>query len=232
VDTFAPGLVPRQPLWEPIAVALRRAILLGELAPGLHLEEPGLAEKFGVSRIPVREAFTRLAHEGLVRLEPHRGAFVIGMTESDVHELYEFRLLLESHAVRRAAPRVDDPGITLLQDLVDQMAEAVRQNQLDRVSEPDVSFHRQIVVLADNRRLLGAWETISGIVGTMLSITDTTYRDMPRSVQGHQRIVAALAQRDADGAEQELRNHLANGEAVLGEAMRATQRSTVLNRQR
>jgi DNA-binding GntR family transcriptional regulator len=222
VDTFEPGLVPRQPLWEPIAASLRRAILLGELPAGLHLEEPGLAEKFGVSRIPVREAFTRLAHEGLIRLEPHRGAFVVGMTAADVHEVYEFRLLLEAHAVRRAAERVDEPGIAQLQAFVDEMADAVAQSQLHRVSEPDVSFHRQIVVLADNRRLLAAWEPISGIVGTILSITDTTYRDMPRAIAGHQSIVGALAQRDAHAAEQELRRHLENGEAVLGEAMRST----------
>src|SRR5437763_2185834 len=81
VDTFVPGLVPRQPLWEPIAAALRRAILLGELPESLHLEEPGLAEKFGVSRIPDREAVSLLEHEGLVRVEPPPGAFVAGVTD-------------------------------------------------------------------------------------------------------------------------------------------------------
>ena len=232
MDTFLPGLVPRQPLWEPIAAALRRAILLGELPAGLHLEEPGLAEKFGVSRIPVREAFSRLAHEGLVRLEPHRGAFVVGMTDSGVHEIYEFRLLLEVHAVRRAAEHVDEAGLSQLQGFVDEMAEAVELHQLDRVPEPDVSFHRQIVVFGDNKRLLAAWEPISGIVGTILSITDTTYRDMPLSIAGHQRIVAALAVRDANTAEHELRLHLQNGEAVMREAMRNTQLIAGQNRHR
>src|SRR5438874_13166497 len=100
VDTFDPGLAPRQALWESIVAALRRAIILGELQPGLHLEEPALAEKFGVSRIPVREALTRLAHEGLVRLEPRRGAFVGGVTSDDVHDLFELRRLVEIYAIR------------------------------------------------------------------------------------------------------------------------------------
>lgn len=221
MDSFEPGIAPRQSLWEPIAAALRRAIILGELPPGLHLEEPSLAEKFGVSRIPVREALARLAHEGLVRIEPRRGAFVVGMTVDEIHDVYDLRQLIEVHAVRRAIERVGRAELAGLQQQVDLMAEAVRLNRLDRVAEPDVSFHRQIVVLAGSRRLLNAWEPIGGIVATILSITDTTYRDMPRSVVSHQAIVDALARHDPDRAEAELREHLQNGERVLREALPA-----------
>lgn len=215
MDSFAPGVAPRPALWEPIAAALRRAIILGELAPGLHLEEPSLAEKFGVSRIPVREALARLEHEGLVRIEPRRGAFVVGMTEDETHDVYDLRLLIESHAVRRAAGRADAEDLNRLQRLVDVMAEAVARDQMDRVAEPDVAFHREIVRLAGSRRLLSAWEPIGGIVATILSITDTTYRDMPRSVASHQAIRNAIARGDAEVAVEELRRHLANGEKVL-----------------
>lgn len=219
MDSFEPGIAPRQALWEPIAAALRRAIILGELSPGLHLEEPSLAEKFGVSRIPVREALARLTHEGLVQIEPRRGAFVIGMTSDEVHDVYDFRQLIEAHAIRRAAERADADSLARLQSLVDDMAEAVRRNQLDRVAVPDVNFHREIVAMAGSRRLLNAWEPIGGIVATILSITDTTYRDMPRSVTSHQAMVNALIRGDTDAAEAELRAHLSNGESVMRSAM-------------
>lgn len=224
MDAFEPGVAPRQALWEPIAAALRRAIILGELAPGLHLEEPSLAEKFGVSRIPVREALTRLEHEGLVRIEPRRGAFVVGMTQAETHDVYDLRLLIEAHAVRRAAGRVGAGDLDRLQHLVDVMAEAVARDQMDHVAEPDVAFHREIVRLAGSRRLLSAWEPIGGIVATILSITDTTYRDMPRSVTSHQAIRDAIARGDAETAVEELRQHLANGEKVLQAARPSSKR--------
>ncbi len=215
VDAFDPGLAPRTALWETIVAVTRRAIILGELQPGLHLEEPALAEKFGVSRIPVREALTRLAHEGLVRLEPRRGAFVVGVTPDDVHDIYDLRLLVELHAIRRASDRVRPSDIILLQAHADQMADAVRLNHMDRVAGPDVKFHRQIVVMAGSQRLLAAWDPIGGLIETFLSITNTTHRDMPQTVLSHQRIIDSLQTGDADSAEEELRRHLGNGEGIM-----------------
>jgi GntR family transcriptional regulator of gluconate operon len=219
VDTFDPGLAPRKALWESIVAVVRRAIILGELQPGLHLEEPALAEKFGVSRIPVREALTRLAHEGLVRLEPRRGAFVVGVTETDIHDIYDLRLLIEAHAIRKAAERSDSARLARLQAHADEMSDAVRFNQVDRVAEPDVNFHRQIVVMAGSQRLLAAWDPIGGLIATFLTITNTTHRDMPRSVASHQRMIDLLQAHDAAGAERELRSHLENGEAIMRRAL-------------
>src|SRR5262245_57182824 len=175
---------------------MRRAIVLGELPAGLHLEEPALARKFGVSRIPVREAIVRLEHEGLVRVEPRRGAFVVGMAEADVEDLYDFRLLIEGQAIRRAAARVDEVGLARLHALVDQMAEAVARGQTQYMVEPDLDFHREVVAQSSNRQLRAAWERIAGPVATMLGITDTTYREPDRAVDGHRELVAALADRD------------------------------------
>src|SRR5437763_12623333 len=103
--------VQTEALWERVAIAMRRAIVLGDLAPGTHLKEPLLAQRFGVSRLPVREAIARLEREGLVRVEPRRGAFVVGITDHGVGDIYECRLLLESYAIRRAATRVEAEGL-------------------------------------------------------------------------------------------------------------------------
>src|SRR5579884_3015211 len=185
LENFDPGIASRRALWETIVEAMRRAIVLGELPPGLHLEEPALARKFGVSRIPVREAIVRLEHEGLVRIEPRRGAFIVGVTEDDVGDLYEFRLLLESSAIRRAAQRIDDVGLAQLRELVDQMAEAVHRGQTVHMVGPDVDFHRAIVGQSGSRQLQAAWDRIAGPIATILGITDTSYREPQNAIAGH-----------------------------------------------
>jgi GntR family transcriptional regulator of gluconate operon len=220
LDTFDPGLAPRQALWESIVAALRRAIILCELRPGLHLEEPALAEKFGVSRIPVREALTRLAHEGLVRLEPRRGAFVVGVTESEIHDIYEMRCLIEVHAIRSAAENATAVSLVQLRAEADEFRDAVQANAVERYAEPDVKFHRQIVVLGGNQRLVAAWDPIGGLVATFLSITNTRYRDLPRSAASHYRMIDMIGDRNAESAAGELQAHLANGESIMRQAMR------------
>lgn len=220
LDQFTPETARPVDLWEFVAAALRRAIITGELGQGVHLQEPVLAQKFGVSRVPVREALTQLAHEGLVRSEPRRGTFVVGFTESDVHEVYDMRRLLEGEAGRLAAARATTEDIARLQRLVDEMDQAVHIGQVERVAEPDIAFHRAIFEIAGHRRLLAAWEPIAGIVSTLLTITNTSYPDMPRAVGGHQKIVQALINRDPVAYGQNLSEHLSNGEQVMGGAMR------------
>ena len=220
--SFEPAIAPRKALWESIIEPMRRAIVLGELPAGLHLEEPALAQKFGVSRIPVREALVRLEHEGLVRVEPRRGAFIVGMTEADVHDVYELRSLIESRAARRAAARVGAEGLARLEALAAQMDEALRRRDPAAMVEPDVRFHRELVAAAGSRQLLAGWERLAGLIGTILSVTDSVhYGTTPTAVHGHQLIIEALERRDAELAEREVAGHLAGGERIMREAMRA-----------
>jgi DNA-binding GntR family transcriptional regulator len=221
LDSFDPGVAPRKALWELIVEPMRRAIVLGELPPGLHLEEPALAQKFGVSRIPVREALLRLEHEGLVRVEPRRGAFIVGMTPDDVHDVYELRQLIERRGARRAAGRIDSDGLARLEQLAGQMDEALRRREPAAMVEPDVEFHRELVTAAGSRQLLAAWERLAGLTTTILGVTDSVrYGSTPDAVHGHQLIIDALARRDAEGAEREVGLHLENGEKVMLDAIR------------
>ena len=222
LESFEPAIAPRRALWESIVEPMRRAIVLGELPPGLHLEEPALAQKFGVSRIPIREALLRLEHEGLVRVEPRRGAFIVGMTEEDVHDVYELRSLIEGRAARRAAGRIEAGGLARLEALAAQMDEALRRHDPAAMVAPDVQFHREVVAAAGSRQLLAGWERLAGLIGTILDVTDSVhYGTTPTAVHGHQLIIEALARRDADRAEREVAAHLAGGEQVMREAMRA-----------
>jgi DNA-binding GntR family transcriptional regulator len=225
LDTFAPARVAHVALSQGVVTALRRAIILGELPAGLHLEEPALAEKFGVSRIPIREALSRLAHEGLIRLEPRRGAFVIGAAEEDIYDLYELRALLEAHAVRRAAGRIDQEQIRRLQAFVDQMRVALRHRRPQDIAVADMHFHQHVVVSAGSRRLLTMWEQIAGLVGAMLSIADMYLANMTEPVESHQLIIDALTRQDQDEAERLVRAHLERAPTHVCEAMRAVRQA-------
>lgn len=216
-------VVQSEALWERVVEALRRAIVIGELPPGSHLKEPVLAQRFGVSRLPVREAIAQLDREGLVRVEPRRGAFVVGVTEEDISDIYECRLMLETLAIRRAVQQVTPEALDELEDVVGQMHSAVAANQSQLFAAADMSFHRQIVTMSGNRALTTAWEPLAPLIETILGISDATCSsaELPAAVDGHRKIIRVLERRDASAAEPLLKEHLLGGERLVHEAIRA-----------
>lgn len=219
LDQFDPGPVRSVALWETIVEPLRKAIILGELAPGLRLEEVALARKFQVSRIPVREALTRLEREGLVRIEPRRGAFVVGVSPRDIHDIYEIRRFLELTAIRKVAEHPDPIGRSRLHALLDSMAEAIRQDVRATLARLDLEFHRQIVVSAGSAPLLAAWSPIGDLLATILSITNALRSDLSPTQVSHQAMVDAIVRHDADAAVSLLRTHLESGEQTMRDAL-------------
>jgi DNA-binding GntR family transcriptional regulator len=215
--------VQAEALWERVVAALRRAIVMGELVPGSHLKEPLLAQRFGVSRLPVREAIAPLDREGLVRIEPRRGAFVVGIAEQDIVDIYECRLMIELVAIRRTARIITEASIVALDALVAQMDEAVSTTQPQLLAASDMDFHRSIVTLSGNRALVKAWEPVAPLVQTILGISDTTCSsaELPEAVNGHRKIIRALAAHDVAAAEALLEVHLLGGQNLVFEAMRS-----------
>ena len=109
---------------EVVLEAVREAILTNVFEPGARLRQEELADLFGTSRIPVREALRALEYEGLVRSEPHRGFTVTSLDADDVEEVYELRVLLESQAVRLALPLLTDEDIAALDVFFKAMTES------------------------------------------------------------------------------------------------------------
>jgi GntR family transcriptional regulator of gluconate operon len=210
MSDFAPDAVERADLWQIIASRLRYAIIGRELKPGEHLREFPLAERFGVSRVPVREALIRLEHEGLVRGEPRRGAFVIGMSMQDIRELYEIRELLEVRGARLAAEARDADSIARLERIMKQFAREAKPTDSERLAAVDLAFHREVMTASLHRRLVSTWEPMSGVIQTLLTLTNE--RSSRRKIlSAHSPLVTAIADGDADTAERETREYLANG---------------------
>ncbi|MCC7362397.1 MAG: GntR family transcriptional regulator [Anaerolineales bacterium] len=220
MDEFAPPVLVPLPLRVSIADAIRRGIVLGELVPGQRLDEKSLAGKFGVSRIPIREALALLERDGLVSSEPRRGTYVVGLSDEDIHDIYDFRRMLETYAVRRVAASVDTAGLAELRALVERTETAMHANQAQRMADYDLEFHRKLVALAGNKRALNAWEMIADLVAVFLSINSSMFREVPKTEQPidehrHSKLLRLIAAHDVDGAEALLREHLQASEMVI-----------------
>src|ERR687895_152976 len=117
----SPHRFTRRTTSEEVASRLREEILRGDLEPGKRLRQGAVATRFGVSTTPVREAFALLQAEGLVRIDPHKGAIVFHPTADDARELYEIRVALETLAIGRALRNLGPEEIQELQSILEEM---------------------------------------------------------------------------------------------------------------
>ena len=124
-----------------IAISLRRDILTGHVAPGSDLPQEELARRFGVSRIPVRDALNLLAAEKLVRVRPNRGAQVISFSRKDLAEVYSLRVILETDCLARAIPDIGDVD---LERIAQEMRRCEIEAGNEEFPEADWRFHRAL----------------------------------------------------------------------------------------
>jgi DNA-binding GntR family transcriptional regulator len=189
---------------------LEEAILGGELKPGERLRAEALAQRFGTSRTPIREALLQLEGQGLVEVEPNRGAVVRAFDRDDVLDLYEVRALLEPAAAARAARRIGEEDVARLDALC---ADASVDEQIVN----NEAFHRIILEAAGSPRLEVAMRAASGIPRAFRSVFWRDERQRAESMMCHRRLVSALGARDAQLAEATMRMHILGAVAFLEE---------------
>ena len=191
----------------------REALHQGVLAPGQRVLETEIAERFGMSRTPVREAIRRLQAEGLVTPLPGRGLCVARYDHAEMEELYVTREALEGIAARLAAANAGRPDIALLQRLVTEEAGL----PAGALAEHNRRFHRALHQAAHNRYLL---RSLSALSDALALLGPTTLEQPGRAGAAqaeHAAIVAAVARRDEAAAEAAARAHIAAAyEARLG----------------
>jgi DNA-binding GntR family transcriptional regulator len=217
---MAIGLAGSEPRSESLVEDLREAILTGRYGPGARLVQDDLAEAFGVSRIPLREALRRLEGEGLVVISPNRGAVVRALAPKDVVDLYDLRLALESLAVRRAAERYADlRASTKLRHA--QARHAIAARNLSALFRLDRDFHADIAAASDNHQLvesLGAlWSQIMRMMHAYFEAGDypvDTWDD-------HEGIADAVAHGEAERAVARLTEHLSGSRDRILASLRA-----------
>lgn len=155
------GVIERGTSLEGVLEVLRAAILDGRFPPGSQLKQSVIAEELGVSQGPVREALGRLSEEGLVESIPYRGMFVRKLTKKDVDEIYQLRTALETLAVKLALPKLRQGGnVRLLTELVEDAISAAHQGDEEAAVQADLIFHRTLVQLSGNSRLIKVWDSL------------------------------------------------------------------------
>jgi DNA-binding GntR family transcriptional regulator len=204
---------------EAVASELRQKIKSGELAPGERLRQAEIASLFGVSTTPVREAFTALAHEGLVRQDAHRGVVVFAPSLVELRETFEIRQALEPLATTLAAEVLTDEDLAALQRIVDEMrtANPSRYYELNRL------LHRKIYAAANRDRLIMLIEQMREVAASYLAVTvrhyDPAYRE--RVQAEHEAILATLAERDGERAARLMHVHLRHGSEHIAKLLGA-----------
>lgn len=201
-----------------VIAEMRRRIISGDLPPDVNLSELALAEEFGVSRTPVREAFKQLQTEGLVEIRPRVGTFVTTPSRREITELFEMKELLEGAAARLLAQRGRVPELDRLEENLREADAAVQRDDTARYAELVQEFHDLLIVGSDNRKLEAHYRTLMNqLAYPRLVTTSLSQPGRPaQSDQEHHRVVELIAAKDGDSAERVMREHVrASRQAVL-----------------
>lgn len=208
-------LNPTQPVNQQIYRILRRDIVHCLIAPGTPLSEKDVSVRFDVSRQPVREAFIKLAENGLIQIRPQRGSYVNKISMQQVRNGCFVRQAIECAVARRAATMINDSQSYQLEQNLHQQRIAIDRKQLNDFFQLDDEFHQKLAQIADCQL---AWDTIENIKATMDRVRYMSLDHVSppeKLLSQHLDIFAALEKKDVDAVDQAMTRHLQEiGETV------------------
>ena len=201
---------------------LERRIISGEIPAGSKLNEVEMATALGISRGPVREAFSALAQAGLVRVEKNRGVFVRQVSVEEANEFYEVRVALEGLIGQLAARRIAIDEIEALRAVVRRMHLTQKSRKADEYFALNVEFHDLLARAARNNALLAQYRGIVNQLDLYRRATIAHGTDhIPTSTAEHEAIIEAVAARDEQRAQALLGEHVLASRARLHAALGA-----------
>lgn len=202
----SPSTLNRQSLGSQIAHHLREEIVLGRLAAGTPVSQQWLCERYGTSRMPVRDALVKLTAEGLVVTTRGGHSVVAQLTPDDILDVFEIEAIVHGRAARRAAGRARDGDVIELRELHEAMVASEQRGDLERLTDLNWNFHKRINALSGSAKLIAMLRTLS------LNIPQTYLLELPdwasETNRDHAGIVAALADRDGDAADALVSEHV------------------------
>lgn len=204
------ALVQSTSLTRLVAESIEEMILAGELPPGHKLNEIALAQRFGISRGPLREAFRLLEEGGLIRQEKNRGAHVREIRLSEAADLYEVRAGLDATAGRLLAGRISDEQLRTLREMTEAMKE-VPPDAVDRFHELNLSFHDCIVGMTGNPVLAEQYRRLAKLLALFRRRNLLAPMAIPHFAEEHSAILDLLAARDGPGVAEALFAHAQGG---------------------
>ena len=203
-----PTIGERTSLRERVAESLRAALVSGRMAPGTTYSIPALAEQFGVSATPVREAMLDLVNEGIMSAVPNKGFRVVELSDAELDQITELRRLLEVPTVGDLAGAIDRAALRRLRALADAVSDAARRGDVVGYVEADRELHLALLAEAGNPRLVeivGRLRDQSRLYGLEQLAADGVLVD---SAAEHMRLIDALESGDRRAVERVMAHHL------------------------
>lgn len=209
------------PLREEVFYTIREAILKGNLKPGTRLKEIALANEMGVSRTPVRDAIRKLELEGLVVIEPNRGACVSEIARQELNDVLELRRGLEELAIQKACERITTEELENLEAAAEEFSSLVSGRDLKDLAEADVHFHDVIYRASHNRRLVQILNNLREQMYRfrMEYLKDESSRKLLD--QEHHEILEAVRKGDAEAAHKCICQHIDNQYDMILKSLKA-----------
>lgn len=205
--------LPHRALYEEVAELLRQRIFDRDLAPGSWIDELKIAEAYGISRTPLREALKVLAAEGLVTMKVRRGAYVTEVSERDLSDVYYLLSLLESDAANVVASTATPPQIEELQALHNELEAAASPDQQDRelFFEINDRFHMRLLEIANNRWRVQMVKDLRKVMKLNRHNSLLKSGRIKESLDEHRTLMAAIVARDGKQSQQQMQAHFKNG---------------------
>lgn len=208
-----------QTLREKILETIREAILKGQLKPGEKVAEPELAERFGISRTPIREAFRQLESEGYLTVIPRKGAVVTSLSERAVEEFYAIKSILEGYAARMATLNLAAKDIEKLEAINERLAQLAAEGDVKTFFKVHNEFHELFIKAAENEKLQELINQMMLKFNRLRLASLSLPGRMEISVQEHKKIIDAFKKKDAEMADNLVRKTASIGGQVLIQSM-------------
>ncbi len=205
---LTPPVASRTSLREQIGVSLRAALVAGEMVPGVTYSAPVLAERFGVSATPVREAMLDLINEGMIVAVPNKGFRIVETTDQDLDEMTELRRLIEVPTVGQIAKSITSEQVDGLRLIATRIMDAAAKGDVVTYIEADRQFHLELLRLSGNTRLVDRVDQLR--MNTRLYGLEELAASghLGRSSEEHLTLLDALEAGDRRGAERVMAQHL------------------------
>lgn len=184
---------------EAVLATLRSDIASGVLAPGEQVVQDDLARRYGVSRVPIREALRILEAEGLLQYHPHRGYFVTELSVQDLTEVYRIRELLEAEALSLVVGQIRDDDIDDLQELLTEVERATAAGDVAAITEANRTFHFAMLHVCGKPRLVRMIRLLWDATDAYRAVYFHDPANLERVNAEHRLMMAALRARDAEG---------------------------------
>jgi DNA-binding GntR family transcriptional regulator len=210
--------IPRQSLSAAVVERLRDKILSGELREGEQLRQDAIATEFQISRIPVREALSHLAAEGLITIVANRGAVVSALSPDEIMQMFETRAVLECYMLRCAIPNMKEEDFRTAEDILVHYEESLeKDSEVRSWGQWNWSFHSALYAPANRPVMLSFLKTLNINCDRYTRLHLVFTRDLHRAGQAHRELLDAAKTKNPEIAATELWKHITEAGAYLKE---------------